>query len=83
MGRRPISLAFSGERLAELRERRGWTQEDVARQCTAAGGSVSRSQVGRWESGENKPGARMLPVLAAAFKVELDEFLASKQPAAK
>lgn len=78
MGRRPLKLDFSGERLQELRERKGWTQYDLARRC-----SVSHTTVGRWESGDNKPHPRMLPVLVAVFEVKLDEFLGAAQPAGR
>lgn len=83
MAGRPISLDFSGARLQELRERRGWTKQDLAKQCTEAGRSVSRSQVGKWESGEHKPDPRMLPVLTSVLEVEIDELLGTTQPAAK
>ena len=78
MGRRPISLDFSGAKLQELRERSGWTQKDLAQRC-----SVSHTTVGRWESGENKPSAPTLPVIAAVLKVKLDALLGTTQPAAK
>lgn len=83
MGRRSIKLDFSGTRLRELRERRGLTQEVLAQRCTDAGRSVSHTTVGRWESGENKPSAPMLPVLSSVLDVELDELLGTAQPAAK
>lgn len=50
MARQPLSLPFSGKRLRAWRERTGLTQQDLAVRC-----GLSRFQVSRWETGENKP----------------------------
>lgn len=73
-----ISLPFSGARLQELRERRGWTQGDLAQQC-----GVNRSTVGKWEAGLHKPDPRVLPVLASVLDVDIDALLAPKKKAAR
>ena len=66
---RQISLAFSRRLLVEQRERAGLTQKGLADLC-----GLTRSQICRWETGENKPTAEALSVLVAGFKKRVDGF---------
>jgi transcriptional regulator with XRE-family HTH domain len=50
MARQPLSLPFSGQRLRAWRERAGLTQQELADTC-----GLSRFQISRWETEENKP----------------------------
>ncbi len=57
-------------RLKELREERDLTQNDVA---TAI--NTTRTNVGRWEKGENEPSANFVVRLADFFEVSTDYLL--------
>ena len=57
-------------RLKELREERNLTQNDVATAiCT------TRTNIGRWEKGENEPSAYFVVRLADFFEVSTDYLL--------
>jgi transcriptional regulator with XRE-family HTH domain len=64
------------ERLSELRERAGLSQEDAARKV-----GVTHRQWQRWESGESMPYPRNLDRVASAFGIAVAEFF-DDQPAA-
>lgn len=55
------------QRLKELRESRGWTQQDLAERS-----SISSRQIQRYESEENSPDANKLALLAKALEVSSD-----------
>ena len=57
-------------RLKELREERNLTQNDVA---TAI--RTTRTNIGRWEKGENEPSANFVMQLADFFEVSTDYLL--------
>ena len=57
-------------RLKELREERNLTQNDVA---TAI--HTTRTNIGRWEKGENEPSANFIIQLADFFEVSTDYLL--------
>lgn len=57
-------------RLRELRARRGWTQEQVARRL-----KCHESAVSRWESGSRFPTGADLVALADLFAVSADDLL--------
>ncbi len=59
-----------GARIAGLRERRGWSQEELARRL-----GVGRARLGKWETGEHAPPPVQLLALKAAFGVSLDELV--------
>ncbi len=52
----------------QLRQARGWTQQDVAEQL-----GVDRDMVSRWERGERVPRARMRQRLEELFGVGVGE----------
>lgn len=57
-------------RLRELRARRGWTQDQVAREL-----GCHESAVSRWESGSRFPTGVDLVALADLFRVSADDLL--------
>ena len=66
---RPLSQHLSG-RLRELRARRGFTQDFVARRL-----GCHESAVSRWESGSRFPTGEDLVALADLFEVSTDDLL--------
>jgi transcriptional regulator with XRE-family HTH domain len=55
------------DRLVHERERRGWSQEESAREAEKVAGRLGRpdlvftgAQFGRWERGECRPGRRFV-----------------------
>jgi transcriptional regulator with XRE-family HTH domain len=68
-----------GQRIARLRARRGWTQEDLAERLAA-----SRVAVSHFEMGLALPSERTVVLLAGLFKQEPHELVAgTSYPAAK
>lgn len=63
-----MAYKFSGQRLRALREERGWSQYDVARQA-----GVREQNIGRWERGESTPRAGDFMQLVAVFGVPPDQ----------
>jgi transcriptional regulator with XRE-family HTH domain len=57
-------------KLKQLREARGWTQEQLAEKA-----GVSRAYVARLEIGRHDPPLSMLEKLAAALKVKVGKLL--------
>lgn len=62
-----------GERLRQLRQRSGLSQEDVAQKLF-----VSRQSVSKWELDQAEPSVDNLRVLAKLYDVTLDELLAGE-----
>ncbi len=62
---------FDVNKMKELREKLGLTQEDVAKQL-----SVGRTAVTLWENGTNKPQASRLLPLARILKCSVEDLLA-------
>lgn len=58
------------ERLRELREKKGWSIRDLARQL-----GCEVSTPARWEHGQLTPRRRTLERLADTFQVEVEELL--------
>ena len=68
-----------GRRVAALRGKLGWTQQDLAERL-----AVSRVAVSHLEAGITTPGERTVALLAGAFKVEPHELVAgTAYPSAK
>lgn len=76
--RTPLTLPFDGSRQRGLREQAGWTQQDLADRCTAAGRAVTCSQISRIESGRHKPSPPLYRVLVEVLE---DDLLARTEPA--
>lgn len=67
MARTPLSLPFSGTKLRELRERRGWRQEDLSDRTADTGRRVARDRISRYETGTSRPSAVSFGALVAAL----------------
>lgn len=61
---------FEAQRLRELREERGWSQEDLGREIGVTGAAV-----GMWEQGRRSPDSATLVRLATRFGVTTDYLL--------
>jgi transcriptional regulator with XRE-family HTH domain len=70
MSRKTQPTAGIGERLRKLRELKGKTQEEAAREMGLVSGTVSR-----WEREVGSPQAEQLVVLARYYDVSLDHLI--------
>ena len=59
-----------GERIRQLRKKRGWRQIDLAEQS-----GIHEVHISDLERGAREVGLRRLAALAAAFEMSLSEFL--------
>ena len=66
----PGKIPLRGDRIRELREKRGWSQRELARRCGFAAG-----QVGKYENEEIDPSSTYLTTLANVFGVSVDYLL--------
>ncbi|MER2115237.1 MAG: helix-turn-helix transcriptional regulator, partial [Solibacillus isronensis] len=64
-------MIFS-ERLKKEREKRGWSQADLAEKI-----HVSRQSVSKWETGKNYPSIEVIIDLSDLFGITIDEMLRS------
>ena len=60
-----------GRRIADLRSKLGWTQQDLADRL-----AISRVAVSHLEAGMSDPGERTVALLAGVFKMEPHELVA-------
>ena len=60
-----------GRRIADLRAKLGWTQQDLADRV-----GISRTAVSHLEAGMSEPGERTVALLAGVFKIEPHELVA-------
>lgn len=68
-----------GRRIADLRAKLGWTQQELADRL-----AISRVAVSHLEAGKTDPGERTVALLAGVFKLEPHELVAgTRYPAAK
>ena len=68
-----------GRRIADLRAKLGWTQQDLAERL-----AISRVAVSHLEAGLSDPGERTVALLAGVFKMEPHELVAGTgYPSAK
>lgn len=65
------NMIFS-ERLKKEREKRGWSQTELADKI-----HVSRQSVSKWETGKNYPSIEMIIELSDLFGITIDEMLRS------
>lgn len=63
-----------GERLKKEREKRGWSQTDLAEKI-----HVSRQSVSKWETGKNYPSIEVIINLSDLFGITIDEMLRSDE----
>lgn len=64
-------MIFS-ERLKQEREKRNWSQNDLAEKI-----HVSRQSVSKWETGKNYPSIEVIIQLSDLFGISIDELLRS------
>ena len=62
------------EKLKELRQQRGLTQEELAKALY-----VSRTAISKWESGRGYPNIDSIKAIAKFFSISLDELLSSRE----
>jgi transcriptional regulator with XRE-family HTH domain len=67
----PAPTETLGQRIAQLRTRRGWTQERLAERIAA-----SRTAVSQFEAGLALPSERTIVLLAGLFRLEPHELVA-------
>jgi transcriptional regulator with XRE-family HTH domain len=63
-----------GARIVEARERRGWSQAELARRL-----GVSRERLGWWERGRSAPGVEGLVALSEMLRVPFEELLLGRR----
>jgi transcriptional regulator with XRE-family HTH domain len=63
-----------GERLKKEREKRGWSQTELAEKM-----HVSRQSVSKWETGKNYPSIEVIIRLSDLFGMTIDEMLRSDE----
>lgn len=68
-----LIMTFS-ERLKKEREKRNWSQNDLAEKI-----HVSRQSVSKWETGKNYPSIEVLINLSDLFQITVDELLRSDE----
>lgn len=65
--------ALMGNRIRELRKKRGWTQEELASQLNERFDvSINKSMISKWENGKGDPYLSYAKYLAYHFSVSLD-----------
>jgi transcriptional regulator with XRE-family HTH domain len=76
----PTPTRLLGDRIRQERERRSWTQDDLAAAMRRTDpGLITRARVvQRWENGEAKPQPRALRALATVFGLPVDELTAAR-----
>ena len=68
-----ITMDFS-ERLKKEREKKGWSQTELAEKI-----HVSRQSVSKWETGKNYPSIEVIIDLSDLFEITIDELLRSDE----
>lgn len=63
-----------GERIAALRNERGWSQRELGRRM----GDMTGQTVHHWERGHHTPSLEKARQLAEAFGISLDELVGSE-----
>lgn len=75
MGRPPKPVdqtTYAGRfaaRLRVLREKQGWTGDEMAQAISRAGFDVTERTYFNWESGRTQPELNAIPCIADAFKI--------------
>jgi transcriptional regulator with XRE-family HTH domain len=66
----------AGETIRRARQRRGWTQRELAEKCIAAGAKFGHSVIANWERGEFRPNPGNLLVVVQTLNLDIDAMLA-------
>lgn len=66
-----------GEKLKELRRKRGLTQDDLANELNTAfiGMSINKGMVSKWENNLGDPSLEHARIISKYFKITLDELI--------
>lgn len=64
-----------GEAIVRTRDRRGWSQMELARRM-----GISRARLGKWETGAHMPPLTGVVALAATLEVSLDDLVVGPRP---
>lgn len=65
-----VSVEYTGKRILELRQAKGWTQKQLAEMI-----GVTDKAVSKWERGINYPDLSLLEPLAKAFETTVTDLL--------
>lgn len=69
-----------GDRVKQLRNERGWTQEGLATRCQLAGFDISKATIGQIEIRYRTVTDLELGILARIFQVSADDLLPNPLP---
>jgi len=75
VGKKPVRT-FDHSRLAALRAERGLTQSQLGEKC-----GTDKTVVWHWEKGDSAPRADMLPLVADALGVSIDDLFTGSRAA--
>ena len=67
---------FDHAKLAKLRSDKGWTQSQLGEKC-----GTDKTVVWHWENGDSAPRADMLPLVADALEVSIDDLFTVERAA--
>lgn len=67
------AIAIDPQRIYQARLAAGLTQADVAYRVRSRGHKATERSIRRWEGGQNAPHANVIPALAAALDITVDE----------
>ena len=67
-----------GDAIVRTRDRRGWSQTDLARRL-----GISRARLGKWETGAHMPPLTGVVALASTLEVSLDDLVVGPRPPAR
>ena len=73
-------LTFNSDKLRTLRKERRWSQQDLSVEISVYARkhkldlAAHPDTIDNWEEGRNFPPSDMLPILAAVFAIEINQF---------
>jgi transcriptional regulator with XRE-family HTH domain len=76
--RKAVAAMIFGEKLRTERNKKGWSQEDLAEKLF-----VSRQSVSKWENGQNYPSIEIIIKISDLFGLTIDELLRSDEELTK
>jgi transcriptional regulator with XRE-family HTH domain len=76
--RKEVAAVIFGEKLKTERNKKGWSQEELAEKLF-----VSRQSVSKWENGQNYPGIEIIIKISDLFGLTIDELLRSDEELTK